>query len=199
MVGRIITGVGVGIDTSTVPMYQAELCKREHRGRLVSSEVSLPLAKQQSILAEQKESQTNSINSNQVLFTAVGVSFAYFFDYGLSFVRGSVAWRLPIACQIPMALSVMILVTGLPETPRFLMHKGQVDDGVAVMCKVWDTAKNDPYVQNEKKEILKAISLEKSTHFKWSRIFQQDAVQTGWRIFLACLALFMNQVRLLSI
>jgi len=25
---------------------------------------------------------------------------AYYFDYGMSFVPGSVAWRVPIACQV---------------------------------------------------------------------------------------------------
>lgn len=39
VIGRIITGIGTGIDSSTVPMYQSELCEKEHRGRLVSTEV----------------------------------------------------------------------------------------------------------------------------------------------------------------
>lgn len=39
IVGRIITGFGTGIDSSTVPMYQSELSKREWRGRLVSWEI----------------------------------------------------------------------------------------------------------------------------------------------------------------
>lgn len=39
MVGRFITGIGTGIETSTVPMYQAELCEAKNRGRLVCSEV----------------------------------------------------------------------------------------------------------------------------------------------------------------
>jgi MFS family permease len=39
IVGRIITGLGTGIDSSTVPMYQSELSKREWRGRLVSWEI----------------------------------------------------------------------------------------------------------------------------------------------------------------
>jgi MFS family permease len=38
MVARFITGVGTGIETSTVPMYQSELCDAKRRGRLVSSE-----------------------------------------------------------------------------------------------------------------------------------------------------------------
>lgn len=38
MIGRFITGIGTGIETSTVPMYQAELCEARKRGRLVCSE-----------------------------------------------------------------------------------------------------------------------------------------------------------------
>jgi len=39
IVGRIIAGIGTGLETSTVPMYQSELCEAKYRGRLVSSEV----------------------------------------------------------------------------------------------------------------------------------------------------------------
>lgn len=39
IVGRVICGIGTGIDSSTVPMYQSELCEKEKRGRLVSWEV----------------------------------------------------------------------------------------------------------------------------------------------------------------
>ena len=38
MIGRFVTGIGTGIETSTVPMYQAELCEARKRGRLVCSE-----------------------------------------------------------------------------------------------------------------------------------------------------------------
>lgn len=58
-------------------MYQSELCEASVRGRLVSSEP---------------------------LFVGVGIVIAYFFDYGMSYVGGEIAWRLPIACQIPFAL-----------------------------------------------------------------------------------------------
>jgi MFS family permease len=88
MIGRFITGIGTGIETSTVPMYQSELCEAEKRGRLVSSEP---------------------------LFVGVGIVIAYWFDYvsveraatanvqGMSYTSGSIAWRLPIACQMLFA------------------------------------------------------------------------------------------------
>lgn len=39
IIGRVVTGFGTGIDSSTVPTYQSELCRAEKRGRLVSWEV----------------------------------------------------------------------------------------------------------------------------------------------------------------
>jgi MFS family permease len=39
IIGRIVCGIGTGIDSSTVPAYQSELCEKERRGRLVSWEV----------------------------------------------------------------------------------------------------------------------------------------------------------------
>jgi len=63
-----------GIETSTVPMYQSELCEAHKRGRLVCSEA---------------------------LFVGVGIVIAYFFDYGMNFSdQRALAWRLPIACQM---------------------------------------------------------------------------------------------------
>lgn len=39
IVGRVITGLGTGIDSSTVPMYQSELSKKTNRGQIVSWEI----------------------------------------------------------------------------------------------------------------------------------------------------------------
>lgn len=39
VVGRVITGVGTGMKSATVPVYQSETCRSSSRGRLVSAEV----------------------------------------------------------------------------------------------------------------------------------------------------------------
>jgi MFS family permease len=39
--GRIITGVGTGLNTSTIPMWQSELSKAHNRGLLVLVEGAL--------------------------------------------------------------------------------------------------------------------------------------------------------------
>jgi len=84
-VARFVTGIGTGIETTTVPVYQSELCEAKKRGKYVCSEP---------------------------LFVGVGIVIAYWFDYGMSYVPGAINWRLPIACQMIFALMVIALVFG---------------------------------------------------------------------------------------
>ncbi|KZW01150.1 hexose carrier protein [Exidia glandulosa HHB12029] len=166
VVARFVTGVGTGIETSTVPMYQAELSHAHNRGRLVCSEP---------------------------LFVGIGIVIAYWFDYGLSFVQGPIAWRLPIACQVLFAFVVIVLVFGLPESPRDLFNKGREEEAVQVLCDVFDKQPDDPSILKEKHEILEAMALEGQEQKGWLHIFQQDEVQTGKRVLLAYGMQFMNQ------
>ncbi|KAI7539529.1 putative Myo-inositol transporter 1 [Hortaea werneckii] len=168
MVARYITGIGTGIETSTVPMYQAELCDAERRGRLVSSEP---------------------------MFVGVGIVISYFFDYGMRFVGGPIAWRLPIACQIIFALVVIVLVFGLPESPRWLYYHNRHDEALQVLCDVWDSTPEGEKVSRMHHEILETLRLEQEhSEYKWRQLFQRDRVQTGRRVLLAYGMQFMNQM-----
>lgn len=130
----------------------------------------------------------------KVLFTALGIAVAYFFAFGMDFVGGAVAWRLPIAAQILPALIISIVLFGLPETPRWLMERERVDEAVEVMCQVYGVGPDDESLQQEKREILEALEIEGEAAFHWSSLFKQDRVQTGWRVCLALMALSFNQV-----
>ncbi|KAI0552684.1 putative Myo-inositol transporter 1 [Xylaria curta] len=165
--GRIVTGLGVGIDTSTIPTYQAELCKPHVRGRLVTTEVS---------------------------FACLGVAFAYFFAYGINFAGGEIAWRLPIAIQIVPAIVISIVLFGLPETPRWLMEQGRINEAVAVMCHVYGVDSDDYQIQEEKAAIIHALEIENADPFRWTNVFKKDRLHTGRRVILAILALSANQL-----
>ncbi|KAB8218906.1 general substrate transporter [Aspergillus novoparasiticus] len=168
IIGRLVTGAGTGLKTSTVPMYQAEMCEGKTRGRLISSEV---------------------------LFTAVGIVVAYWFDFGMSFVGGPIAWRLPIAMQIVFAIFVIVLVFGLLESPRWLMNHGQEQEAMEVLCAVYNKEQDDEYIVNERRAILSAIELEDAVSKQsfW-KIFRNDEVKTGQRVLLAWGIQLMNQV-----
>ncbi|KAH6999519.1 general substrate transporter [Ilyonectria destructans] len=168
VIGRVVTGFGTGIKTSTVPMYQSELCDQKSRGRLVSSEV---------------------------LFVGVGIVFAYWFDFGMSYVGGEVAWRLPIAFQITFALVVVLLVFGLPESPRWLLVKGREQEAIQVLCDVYEKQPSDEFVVSEVTAIKQAIALEHASNEDGSflSVFKNDDIKTGYRVLLAWGVQFMNQ------
>ncbi|KAH7141379.1 general substrate transporter [Dactylonectria estremocensis] len=167
VIGRVITGFGTGMKTSTVPMYQSELCEAKYRGRLIASES---------------------------LFVGVGIVFAYWFDFGLSFAGGAMAWRLPLAFQIIFALVVVVLVFALPESPRWLFTRGQREEAVGVMCHVFDKEATDPWILQEVNAIEQAIELESEAQVGLLDCFKNDRVKTGSRVLLAWGAQFMNQI-----
>lgn len=159
---------GLLTDATKKRRYQSELCDRKLRGRLVSIEV---------------------------LFVGVGIVIAYWFDFGMSFVGGAVAWRLPIAFQIIFAVGVIFLVFALPESPRWLYSRGREGDAIKVLCDVYDKDASDPYITAEASAIHQAIELERSTRTDSSlvSIFRNDNVKTGHRVLLAWVVQFMNQ------
>lgn len=141
---------------------------REKRGRLVSAEV---------------------------LFVGVGIVFAYWLDFGMSYASGALAWRLPIAVQMLFAVLVIVIVFGIPESPRWLVNHGRREEAIETLCAVHDTRRDDAYVVAEMEAIERAIVLESksSKTNSFVSIFKQDEVRTRYRILLAWGVQFMNQ------
>ncbi|KAF5314218.1 hypothetical protein D9758_018178 [Tetrapyrgos nigripes] len=172
IIARIITGMGTGMETSTVPMYQSELCKPEYRGRIVASEP---------------------------MFVGIGIVTAYWFDYGMNFISSnsssaSIAWRLPIACQILFTIVVSILILAVPESPRWLYQKGRDAEAMQVLSDVYDKPFDDIEVVKEARDIKEAMKLEEENAFQWRNLLQRDSVQTGRRVLLAWGMQCMNQI-----
>ncbi|KAH7153145.1 sugar transporter family protein [Dactylonectria macrodidyma] len=126
IVGRIITGLGNGANTSTVPMWQSETCSSHKRGKLVMVEGALITG---------------------------GIMISYWLDFGLAFAPGSVAWRFPIAFQIVFCIFILTFVMSLPESPRWLILKGREDEAREVIAAIADLDVGDKFVVNEFKAI----------------------------------------------
>ncbi|KAL8772509.1 MAG: hypothetical protein Q9194_004593 [Teloschistes cf. exilis] len=121
--GRIITGFGNGLNTSTVPTWQSECSKSHRRGQLVMVEGALITG---------------------------GVCFSYWLDFGFSFLDpNSLAWRFPIGFQIFFALVILGFVLELPESPRWLVLKGREDEALSVLAALSDLPSDDPYIWAE--------------------------------------------------
>lgn len=109
VIGRVITGVGNGFNTATIPVWQSEMSRAENRGRLVNLEGSV---------------------------VAVGTFIAYWLDFGFSYIDSSVQWRFPVAFQIFFALCLFMGIVGMPDSPRWLISKGKKDEALEVLSKM---------------------------------------------------------------
>ncbi|KAK8850689.1 hypothetical protein IAR55_004609 [Kwoniella newhampshirensis] len=131
IVGRVITGVGNGANTATIPSWVAETSKAHNRGFLICLEAST---------------------------VAVGTVIAYWIDFGLSFVNSSVSWRFPIAMQILFAMILIGGVSVLPESPRWLMRKGRYNDSLKVIAALDSRSIEDPIAIADTNKISDAIA-----------------------------------------
>lgn len=130
IIGRLITGVGNGINTSTVPTYQAECCPAHNRGKLIC------------------------IEGGNV---AVGSMIAYWIDYGCTYGPHAFVWRFPIAFQCAFAITILVMMLRLPESPRWLLSHGRTDEAVTVLAALQDKQRHHDDVQDQMTFILDAI------------------------------------------
>ncbi|KAJ3892908.1 general substrate transporter [Lentinula edodes] len=136
IVARIITGVGNGLNTSTVPAYHAECSPPHQRGSLIMIEGSL---------------------------ITLGIMISYWIDFALFWASGSSAqWRVPIALQILFALVVVFALPILPESPRWLMKAGRPAEALAVISALEDKPHTDSTVRTTFHAIKEAVVLEGS-------------------------------------
>jgi len=113
-----------------------------------------------------------------VTFTA-GLTSSAQIDYGFSYTSGPLSWRTPIAIQLIFAIIVVLIVFGLPESPRWLAKRGRIDEALEVLCAVYDLPPDDEYVQSEMESIRAVLALEQHEGAqKWSALFKNDILKT---------------------
>jgi SP family xylose:H+ symportor-like MFS transporter len=112
---RILSGIGVGLASMLSPMYIAEIAPARIRGNLVAW------------------------NQFAIIF---GMLIIYFVNFGISKLGGGDAWLNTIGWRymflsgaIP-AVAFLLLLLLVPETPRYLMLKGDEPGARAVLAKI---------------------------------------------------------------
>lgn len=134
IVGRVIGGIGNGLNTSTAPPWQAETSKAAWRGKLIVIELILNIA---------------------------GFSLSNWVTFGFSYLPGGIAWRIPLALQFIFIIILYATVPWLPESPRWLVQKDRVDEAEQILADIEGTDITDPYVQTELNEIKYSTAYER--------------------------------------
>ncbi|KAH8649135.1 sugar transporter STL1 [Xylariales sp. PMI_506] len=139
IVGRIVAGLGNGVNTSTIPVWHSELMRAHDRGKGLCIELAINI---------------------------FGVMTAYWVDYGMSFVQDSEAqFRFPLALQCAFALVTFAAVIFLPESPRWLVAHDRHEDARQVLWAVDRDARSiaadDDRVTRYLVEIQEAIQEER--------------------------------------
>jgi MFS family permease len=168
IVGRIVTGIGNGMNTSTIPVWQSEMAPPKIRGFLVLFEGALITA---------------------------GIMLAYWLNYGFWFVTnyGSFQWRFPIAFQCVFGVILIFLIWLCPESPRWLLKHGKEEEAATIMGYIHESDSDDPRVQDDVKEIndLNAATQGKLT---WQELFTNGKDMNLWRFSVACGSQAMQQI-----
>ncbi|KAH8597374.1 general substrate transporter [Bisporella sp. PMI_857] len=169
IIGRCITGIGNGINTSTVPTYQAECSESHNRGKLIC------------------------IEGGNV---AIGTMIAYWIDYGCTYGPHAFVWRFPIAFQVVFAIVILVLMLRLPESPRWLLSKGREHDASTVLAALANKRRDHGEVQDQMSVITDAIRAAGHTNGQTpiKELFTNGKTQHFRRLILGASSQMMQQL-----
>ncbi|CUM64839.1 uncharacterized protein PRCAT00002454001 [Priceomyces carsonii] len=174
IVARVVTGIGNGFITSTVPVWQAEASKSHMRGKLIMMEGSL---------------------------IALGITISYWVDFALYFAREGpthdVSWRFPIAFQCVFGLILIACILKFPESPRWLLKKNRENDARVVFSAMYDLPDDDPLINAQIDEVKQSIATEVDSgldKFSLKSLFTQGEKRNFHRACLAFCVQMMQQI-----
>jgi sugar porter (SP) family MFS transporter len=103
VVSRLVIGLGIGLSSSTVPTYLSELAPAKVRGAM------------------------GALNQ---IFIVLGILIAFLVSYGLGPAEN---WRLMFAGALVPAVILLLGLSILPETPRWLLKNGRAEEARSVL------------------------------------------------------------------
>lgn len=159
IVGRIVSGVGLGIINSTVPVMQAEFSPKASRGKYVCAQLS-------------------TLN--------FGILLVYWIDYAFVTHTGSYAWRIPTILQAAINFGILGLLVLIPESPRWLAAHDRPEECLSVLARIADKGEDDIEVQRLHTIITETVAYENSRQAGWKDIVRSDPIKSRRRFLIAC-------------
>ncbi|KAK5942210.1 hypothetical protein PMZ80_006165 [Knufia obscura] len=141
-VGRVVAGLGTGMNTATAGVWQSETSKMRSRGKLIIIQMA------------------NCIT---------GFAISNWLTLGFSFAPGSVSWRFPLAFQLFFTFCVCAMCPFLPDSPRLLIRKGKIDEAYEVLAALegHGATVNSPSVRTQFSIIKDVLDKEYANTYTW--------------------------------
>lgn len=148
IIGRIISGWGIGFGSSVSPVYGSELAPRKIRGFI------------------------GGMFQFSVTF---GILIMFLIGYGMSHVNGKASFRVSWGIQIIPGLVLLIGLFFIPESPRWLAKQGYWEDAEFIVAKIQAKGnREDPDVQIEMSEIKEQLLIDESAkNFTYGDLFSK--------------------------
>lgn len=141
IIGRFISGLGVGIGSTVAPVYGSELAPRKVRG---------------------------FIGGLFQFSVTLGILVMYYIAYGLQYVDGVASFRIAWGIQIVLGILLFFGVFLLPESPRWLAINGYWDETEVVVANIQakgDTKNEDVAIEmTEIKDQAEMVDKESVTY-----------------------------------
>lgn len=166
IIGRFISGVGVGFGSTVAPVYGSELSPRKVRG---------------------------FIGGLFQFSVTLGILIMFYISYGLHFINGVASFRIAWGLQILPGLLLLFGVVFLPESPRWLAKHGLWDEAEDIVARVQAKGnRQDVDVAIEISEIKDQVLIdEKSKNISYATLFNK---RYRWRTITAIFAQIWQQL-----
>lgn len=164
---RLIGGLGVGMCSTLVPLYIAEISPKEIRGRFVGS---------------------------YQLAIATGIFIVYLVNALITNTHSTawnndIGWRMMFFAGAIPGVLFFIMMFFIPESPRFLVSQRKVDAAKQILLKV--TGNQEQRVQETLGGIQQTVSEERDNNAGWGELFKKGV---RWALFVAIMCSVFQQL-----
>lgn len=161
-VGRVILGIGIGLFSAAVPVWQSECTSAKHRGQHVIVDG---------------------------ICICLGYTLCNWIDFGLSKVSGDLQWRLPLAISFFFELVIIFGVFFLPESPRWLVRVNRIEEATTSLALYKGIPEDDEQVRMEIAGIESSLEVTANSGGSLKEMFSKNDQDRLLYRFCLCMAL----------
>ncbi|CAL1707085.1 unnamed protein product [Somion occarium] len=165
---RFLGGIGVGMVSALVPSYVSECVPKSIRGRC-----------------------TGMVQ----LANNIGIMLSFWVNYSANkdIPVGHMQWRIPFIVQMVPGIIFIIAMAVQPESPRFLVENGKLDQAARSLASASGCSPDDDSVRVTLEEIKADFEGKERTPLFKQLIMMGESRTTALRCFIPSLVMFWQQ------